>query len=83
MLEYFLHQGKKATHFLCVLIIRFRQFGAEKNLQNVHKFFFNADPKHCFEPDFVLERVVDLLHSEDLVPLLCPRFLQQYININS
>ena len=44
-LESFLNQGKKATYFFCVLIIRFRQFGAEKNFINSFSNFPPGTPR--------------------------------------
>ena len=39
MLESFLHQGKKATYSISVLIIRFRQFGTERKNSNFFESF--------------------------------------------
>ena len=70
MLDSFLHQGKRQHNF-CVLIIRFRQFGAEKTKK---KSFFSLyppdpdlDPHEDFGPDLQKKMWI---RNTDLVGIL-------------
>ena len=44
--NHFYTRGKRQHMFFCVLIFRFRQFGAEKNFINSLSFFFKVVKNH-------------------------------------